>query len=91
MKIAQGTINYRLIRYRDNSLNRKYSIFVGNERIHLGIERGAEGIMTGFAFTLNVGEFHNLFSNSDKDKAEDLFDIYLPLIRHEQQFGIGLV
>ena len=26
----------------------------------------------------------------DKEKAEDLFDIYLPLIRHEQQFGIGL-
>jgi len=28
--------------------------------------------------------------SNDKEKAEDLFDIYLPLIRHEQQFGIGL-
>ena len=33
---------------------------------------------------------HNLFYNNDKEKAEDLFDTYLPLIRHEQQFGIGL-
>ena len=37
-----------------------------------------------------ISSLHNLFSNNDKDKAEDLFDIYLPLIRHEQQFGIGL-
>ena len=46
--------------------------------------------MTGFAFTEMLVNLHNLFSNHDKEKAEDLFDIYLPLIRHEQQFGIGL-
>ena len=82
----------RLIRYRDNSLNRKYSIFVGNGGLYVPqeLERGAEGIMTGFAFTEMLVSLHNLFSNNDKDKAEDLFDIYLPLIRHEQQFGIGL-
>ena len=82
----------RLIRYRDNSLNRKYSIFVGNGGLYVPqeLERGAEGIMTGFAFTEMLVSLHNLFSNNDKEKAEDLFDIYLPLIRHEQQFGIGL-
>ena len=82
----------RLIRYRDNNLNRKYSIFVGNGGLYVPqeLERGAEGIMTGFAFTEMLVSLHNLFSNNDKDKAEDLFDIYLPLIRHEQQFGIGL-
>ena len=32
-----------------------------------------------------------LISKNIKEvKSEDLFDIYLPLIRHEQQFGIGL-
>ena len=82
----------RLIRYRDNSLNRKYSIFVGNGGLYVPqeLERGAEGIMTGFAFTEMLVSLHNLFSSNDKDKAEDLFDIYLPLIRHKQQFGIGL-
>ncbi len=82
----------RLIRYRDNHLNRKYSVFVGNGGLYVPqeLERGADGIMTGFAFTEMLVSLHNLFSNNDKEKAEDLFDIYLPLIRHEQQFGIGL-
>jgi 4-hydroxy-tetrahydrodipicolinate synthase len=26
----------------------------------------------------------------ERDKAEDLFDAYLPLVRHEQQPGFGL-
>ena len=26
----------------------------------------------------------------EQDKAEDLFDAYLPLVRHEQQLGFGL-
>ena len=38
----------------------------------------------------NLDDLHNLFFNNEKQEAEDLFDIYLPLIRHEQQFGIGL-
>ena len=82
----------RLLRYRDNHLNRKYSVFVGNGGLYVPqeLERGADGIMTGFAFTEMLVNLHNLFSNHDKEKAEDLFDIYLPLIRHEQQFGIGL-
>ena len=82
----------RLLRYRDNNLNRKYSIFVGNGGLYVPqeLERGADGIMTGFAFTEMLVDLHNLFSNNEKQEAEDLFDIYLPLIRHEQQFGIGL-
>ena len=82
----------RLLRYRDNNLNRKYSIFVGNGGLYVPqeLERGADGIMTGFAFTEMLVDLYNLFFNNDKQEAEDLFDIYLPLIRHEQQFGIGL-
>ena len=82
----------RLLGYRDNNLNRKYSIFVGNGGLYVPqeLERGADGIMTGFAFTEMLVDLHNLFFNNEKQEAEDLFDIYLPLIRHEQQFGIGL-
>ena len=82
----------RLLRYRDKNLNRKYSIFVGNGGLYVPqeLERGADGIMTGFAFTEMLVDLYNLFFNNDKQEAEDLFDIYLPLIRHEQQFGIGL-
>ena len=32
----------------------------------------------------------NLFQKGLREESEDLFDLYLPLIRHEQQFGIGL-
>ena len=82
----------RLLRYRDNNLNRKYSIFVGNGGLYVPqeLERGADGIMTGFAFTEMLVDLYNLFFNNNRHEAEDLFDIYLPLIRHEQQFGIGL-
>ena len=82
----------RLVSHRDNNLSRKYSIFVGNGGLYVPqeLERGADGIMTGFAFTEMLVDLYNLFFNNDKQEAEDLFDIYLPLIRHEQQFGIGL-
>jgi len=46
--------------------------------------------MTGFAFTNMLVKVYNLFSEKKLEQSEDLFDIYLPLIRHEQQFGIGL-
>ena len=80
------------MRYRENNLKRIYSVFVGNGGLYVPqeLERGADGIMTGFAFTEMLVSLYNLFFNDEKEKAEDLFDIYLPLIRHEQQFGIGL-
>jgi 4-hydroxy-tetrahydrodipicolinate synthase len=31
-----------------------------------------------------------LFAAGRSDEAEDLFDVYLPLVRHEQQPGFGL-
>jgi len=31
-----------------------------------------------------------LFAAGRNDEAEDLFDAYLPLVRHEQQLGFGL-
>ena len=52
--------------------------------------RGADGIMTGFAFTSMLVNVYDLFQKGSREESEDLFDIYLPLIRHEQQFGIGL-
>jgi len=82
----------RLLRYRDSNLNKKFSVFVGNGGLYVPqeLERGADGIMTGFAFTEMLVTLYNLFVSDEKEKAEDLFDIFLPLIRHEQQFGIGL-
>ena len=82
----------RLIKYREEKLNRNYSIFVGNGGLYVSQElrRGADGIMTGFAFIEMLVNVFDLFNNNSKENSEDLFDLYLPLIRHEQQFGIGL-
>ena len=71
---------------------RRVSILTGNGGLYVPQElrRGADGIMTGFAFPGMLVEAFNLFRDGKVDKAEDLFDLYLPLIRHEQQFGFGL-
>ncbi len=46
--------------------------------------------MTGFAFAEMMVQVCELHANGKPEEAEDLFDAYLPLVRHEQQIGIGL-
>ncbi|MEG3131084.1 hypothetical protein SC171_24075 [Pantoea cypripedii] len=35
-------------------------------------------------------EVTRLVSNGQRDLAQDIFDVYLPLMRYEQQPGLGL-
>jgi 4-hydroxy-tetrahydrodipicolinate synthase len=71
---------------------RRISILVGNGGIHLVQElaRGADGAMTGFAFPEMLVGVCRRFAAGDREGAEDLYDAYLPLVRHEVQPGIGL-
>jgi 4-hydroxy-tetrahydrodipicolinate synthase len=71
---------------------RRVSILVGNGGLYLPQEmrRGADGAMTGFAWPEMLVQVCALFDAGKPDEAEDLFDLYLPLVRHEQQPGIGL-
>lgn len=71
---------------------RRVSILVGNGGLYLPQElrRGADGAMTGFAWPEMLVEVCALAAQGKMEEAEDLFDIYLPLVRHEQQLGIGL-
>ncbi|MBS0222472.1 MAG: dihydrodipicolinate synthase family protein [Proteobacteria bacterium] len=71
---------------------RRVSILVGNGGLYLPQElrRGADGAMTGFAWPEMLVQVYELFAKGHADEAEDLFDIYLPLVRHEQQPGMGL-
>ena len=75
---------------RDN--HRRVSILAGNGGLYLPLElaRGADGAMTGFAFPELLVEVYARFREGEEDEAFDLFDTYLPLIRYEQQPGIGL-
>jgi len=67
-------------------------VLTGNGGLYLPLElrRGADGVMTGFAFPEMLVRVCEMFAADDGKGAEDLFDAYLPLVRYEQQAGIGL-
>ncbi|MDG2377232.1 MAG: dihydrodipicolinate synthase family protein [Woeseiaceae bacterium] len=71
---------------------RRVSILCGNGGLYLPQElmRGADGAMTGFAYPEMLVAVVALHRAGEYDKAEDVFDAYLPYIRHEQQPGFGL-
>lgn len=71
---------------------RPFSILCGNGGMFLDFEpeRGADGAMTGYGFPDMLTELIDLFAAGKRDAAHDLFDAHLPLIRYEQQLGIGL-
>ncbi len=71
---------------------RDISILTGNGGLFLDfeMERGADGAMTGYAFPDMLVETIRYFREGKRDNAHDLFDAHLPLIRYEQQQGIGL-
>ncbi len=76
---------------RDGSL-RPLSILCGNGALFLDfeMERGADGAMTGYAFPDMLVDVVRLAHAGNRDAAHDRFDPHLPLLRYEQQQGIGL-
>lgn len=70
----------------------RLSILTGNAALFLPQElaRGADGAMTGFAYPEMLVQVVERHKAGDVDGAEDLFDAYLPMVRYEQQLGIGL-
>jgi 4-hydroxy-tetrahydrodipicolinate synthase len=76
---------------KDGSL-RHISILTGNGGLFLDfeMERGADGAMTGYCFPDMLVDVVRLSKAGQRDKAHDLFDAHLPLVRYEQQQGVGL-
>jgi 4-hydroxy-tetrahydrodipicolinate synthase len=71
---------------------RHVSILTGNGGVFVNyeLERGADGAMTGYAFPDMLVELVALSKGGERERAHDLFDAHLPLIRYEQQPGVGL-
>jgi 4-hydroxy-tetrahydrodipicolinate synthase len=71
---------------------REISILTGNGGLFLDfeMERGADGAMTGYAFPEMLVDVVRFQKTGQRDAAHDLFDAHLPLLRYEQQQGIGL-
>ena len=76
---------------RDGSL-RHLPILVGNNGLFLDyeMERGADGANTGYAFPDMLCDVVRLSKAGQREEAHDLFDAHLPLLRYEQQPGVGL-
>ena len=76
---------------QDGSM-RHVSILCGNGGLFLDheMERGADGANTGYAFPDLLVDVVRLSGQGRRDEAHDLFDAHLPLIRYEQQPGVGL-
>ncbi|MDP3809716.1 MAG: dihydrodipicolinate synthase family protein [Hydrogenophaga sp.] len=76
---------------RDGSM-RHISILCGNNGLFLDyeVERGADGANTGYAFPDMLCDMVRLAAAGQREEAHDLFDAHLPLLRYEQQPGVGL-
>jgi 4-hydroxy-tetrahydrodipicolinate synthase len=71
---------------------RHISILVGNNGLFLDfeLERGVDGANTGYACPDMLVDCVRLAKEGKRDAVHDLFDAHLPLLRYEQQLGVGL-
>jgi 4-hydroxy-tetrahydrodipicolinate synthase len=74
------------------ALTDKYAIFGGLGGMFFleELARGADGTMTGFAFTEILIAVYEAFRDGRRAEADQIFDYYLPLIRFENQPVINL-
>lgn len=81
-----------LRKWSDEGALRRVSILVGNGGLFLDfeMERGVDGAMTGYAFPDMLADVVRLSQKGEREAAHDLFDAHLPLMRYEQQQGVGL-
>jgi len=87
-----GLAKLTTLRRQEQQGRRRISILCGNSGLFLPeeMQRGADGAMTGFAFPEMMIDIVRACRQGEIDRARDIFDAYLPLIRYEQQPGVGL-
>jgi 4-hydroxy-tetrahydrodipicolinate synthase len=71
---------------------RRISILCGNGGMYLLEEllRGADGAMTGFGYPEMMRLVVDAVRSGDIERARDIFDAYMPMVRYEAQPGMGL-
>ena len=80
------------VREAEKGGRRPISILCGNGALFLpeAMARGANGAMTGFAYIEMLRDVVAYAEKGDIDRAQDIYDAYLPLVCYEQQPGLGL-
>ena len=88
---APTTIKTSALLDRIEDGEKKHGIFggLGGMYFYEELLRGANGIMTGFAYGEVLVRTYELFVGGKEDEARDHFYRYLPLIRFEAQLGVG--
>jgi 4-hydroxy-tetrahydrodipicolinate synthase len=81
-----------LRRFEKEGTLRRVPILTGNGGLFLDfeMERGVDGAMTGYAFPEMLIDVVRFSNEGKREEAHDLFDAHLPLVRYEQQQGVGL-
>lgn len=89
---SPGLTKIARIRALESQGQRRVSILVGNNGLFYPLElaRGADGPMTGVAYPEMLTEVYQAMKAGKRDLADDIFEIYLPLIRYETQAGVAL-
>ena len=91
IKLEEPPVGPKLTAIREQS-NDTVGVFGGLGGIYFleELERGALGIMTGFAFPEVLVRIYELYASGEHDAAARTFDHYAPLMRYEFQPKIGL-
>ncbi len=91
IKLEDPPVLTKLTRIRELTEGR-IGVFggLGGEYFLEELQRGAVGIMTGFAFPEVLVKIYRQFVDGDAPGAARTFDHYMPLIRYEFQPKIGL-
>ncbi len=87
-----GLAKISAIRAAEEQGRRRVSILCGNGGLFLLDEmlRGADGAMTGYAYPEMMRDVVALAKGGETERASDIFDAHMPLVRYEQQPGLGL-
>ena len=87
-----GLEKISILRTASDGGARRISILCGNGGMYLLEElmRGADGAMTGFGYPEMMRHVLDAFLSGDVERARDIFDAYMPMIRYEAQPGMGL-
>jgi 4-hydroxy-tetrahydrodipicolinate synthase len=87
-----GLAKVSAIRAEEDKGRRRVSILCGNGGLFLLDEmlRGADGAMTGYAYPEMMRDVVALAGRGEIERATDIFDAHMPLVRYEQQPGLGL-
>jgi 4-hydroxy-tetrahydrodipicolinate synthase len=88
-RIVNDNPSLKVLKHEDWPGLEKISALRGFEA-DFELERGVDGANTGYAFPDMLVDCVRLAKAGKREAAHDLFDAHLPLLRYEQQLGVGL-